>query len=97
MVDVNFSNKIFFSDEAHFTLGGYVNKRNWGSKNPQVIEEKAIISKKQPLFYMLFGPKGWLAEIAPNMYQKVVKNYLKTINACNTSRGSHLNDLVFHT
>ena len=25
-VDGNFSNKIFFSDEAHFTLDGYVNK-----------------------------------------------------------------------
>ena len=26
-VDENFSNKIFFSDEAHFTLSGYVNKK----------------------------------------------------------------------
>ena len=24
----NFPNKIFFSEEAHFTLGGYVNKQN---------------------------------------------------------------------
>ena len=41
-VDGNFSNKIFFSDETHFTLGGYVNKQNcciWGSQNPQVIEK----------------------------------------------------------
>ena len=27
-VDSNFSNKIFFSDKAYFTLGGYVNKQN---------------------------------------------------------------------
>ena len=26
-VDGNFSNKIFFSDEAHFTLGKYVNNK----------------------------------------------------------------------
>ncbi|KAH0999071.1 hypothetical protein HUJ05_003320 [Dendroctonus ponderosae] len=36
-VDDNFSNRIFFSDEAHFSLGGYVNEQNsrrWGSQNP---------------------------------------------------------------
>ena len=38
-----------------------------------------------------------MAEISPNMCQKVVENYLKSINACNTSRGDHLNDGVFRT
>ena len=40
-VDSNFSNKIFFSDEGHFTLYGYVNGQNCRilcSENPQVIE-----------------------------------------------------------
>ena len=44
-VDGNFSNKIFFSDEAYFTLGGYVNKqicRIWSSEDPQVIEESPL-------------------------------------------------------
>ena len=48
-VDGNFSNKIFFSDEAHFTLGGYVNKQScqiWGSENPQVIEERPLHLEK---------------------------------------------------
>ena len=38
----NFSNKIFFSDEAQFTIGEHVYKQNcriWGSENPQVTEE----------------------------------------------------------
>ena len=38
-----------------------------------------------------------MVEIPPNMLQKVVEKYLKIINACNTSRGGHLNDVVFHT
>ena len=38
--DADFDNKkkkIIFSDEAHFDLGGYVNKQNchiWGTANP---------------------------------------------------------------
>ena len=48
-MDVNSSNKIFFSDEVHFTLGGYVNKQNchiWGSEYPQVIEERSLHLEK---------------------------------------------------
>ena len=40
-VDGNFSNTIFFSDEALFPLDGYVNKQNcriWGPEKPQVAE-----------------------------------------------------------
>ena len=35
--------KIIFSDEAHFELGGYVNKENcrvWGTDNPNAYIEK---------------------------------------------------------
>ena len=48
-VDGNFSNKVFFNDEAHFTLGGYVYKQNyriWGSENPQIIQEKPLHPEK---------------------------------------------------
>ena len=50
----NFSNKIFFSDEAFFTLGRYVNKQNchiWGSENPQVIEERPLHQEKVTICY----------------------------------------------
>ena len=48
-MDGKFSNKIFFSDEARLTLGGYVNKQNCricGPENPQVIEEKPLHPEK---------------------------------------------------
>lgn len=41
----DFSYQIFFSDEAHFHLGGYVNTQNcrhWGSENPRVVVEKPM-------------------------------------------------------
>ena len=41
--DPDFHRKIIFSDEAHFHLGGHVNKQNcriWGSENPRIIAEK---------------------------------------------------------
>lgn len=43
--DAEFYRKIIFSDEAHFHLGGYVNKQNcriWGTENPHVVVEKPI-------------------------------------------------------
>lgn len=43
--DPDFHRKIIFSDEAHFHLGGYVNKQNcriWGSENPRMIVEKPL-------------------------------------------------------
>lgn len=43
--DADFGQKIIFSDEAHFHLGGYVNKQNcriWGTENPHVIMEKPM-------------------------------------------------------
>ena len=41
--------KIIFSDEAHFDLGGYVNKQNcriWGTENPHAYIEKATHPKR---------------------------------------------------
>lgn len=41
--------KIMFSDEAHFQLGGYVNKQSCrirGSQNPQTLFEKPLHPKK---------------------------------------------------
>jgi len=43
--DEDFFRKIVFSDEAHFHLGGYVNKQNcriWGSENPHETLEKPM-------------------------------------------------------
>ena len=41
--DADFGKKIIFADEAHFDLGGYVNKPNfriWDTKNPHAYMEK---------------------------------------------------------
>ena len=47
----NYGNKkkIIFSDEAHFDLGGYVNKQNcriWGTENPHAYIEKPMHPKR---------------------------------------------------
>ena len=44
----DFAKKIIFGDEAHFDLGGYVNKQNWriwGTENPHAYIEKPIHPK----------------------------------------------------
>ena len=57
-VDGNFSNKIFFSDGAHFIHDGYVNKQNyriWGCENPQVIEERPLHPDKVTVWYAFWS------------------------------------------
>ena len=47
--DADFGKKIIFSDEAHFDLGGYVNKQNcriWDTENPHAYIEKPTQSKR---------------------------------------------------
>ena len=53
-----FFGKIFFSDEAHFTLGGYINKQNcriWSSEDRQVIEERPLHPQKVTLWCALWS------------------------------------------
>ena len=57
-VNDDFSNQIFFSDEAHFSLGGYVNKQNcriWGSENPEIIVEKPLHPPKVTVWCALWS------------------------------------------
>ena len=64
----------------------------WGYAKDRVCADKPLTLK-----HLKTNIRQDMAEIPPNMCQKVVKNYLKRINACNTSRGDLLNDVVFHT
>ena len=58
-MDANFEfDQIFFSHEAHFTLGGYANKYNWhiwGSENPQVIKERPLHPEKVTVWCALWS------------------------------------------
>ena len=59
-----FEKEIFFSDEAHITLGGHFNKQNcriWGSENPQMSEERPLHSEKDTVLCALWSEWvfGW--------------------------------------
>ena len=57
--------KIIFSDEAHFDLGGYVNKQNcriWGTENPQAYIEQPTHPKQVNVWCRverIFVHKNW--------------------------------------
>ena len=53
-MDGRFSNKIFYSNEAHFIINKIV--VFGGSENPQVFKERLLYAKKS-LFGALFDPK----------------------------------------
>lgn len=49
---------IFFSDEAHFHIGGYVNKQNmryWSASNPKEVHEKPLHSPKTTVWCAVSG------------------------------------------
>ena len=51
--------EIIFSDEAHFDLGGYVNKHNcriWDTEKPHAYIEKR--TQNESLFGTNFGPEA---------------------------------------
>ena len=50
--------KIIMSDEAHFHLGGYINKQNsriWGSENPKMIIEKSLYPQRVTVWCSFWG------------------------------------------
>ena len=51
--DPNFTDKLIFSDEAHFHLSGFLNKQNCrigGSENPRSIHQRELHSIKCTLW-----------------------------------------------
>nr|XP_022920706.1 uncharacterized protein LOC111429121 [Onthophagus taurus] len=60
--DPEFHRQIILSDEAHFHLGGFVNKQNcriWGSENPRVIVEKPLSSTCDCLVRFMVQRSHW--------------------------------------
>ncbi|GFY36621.1 uncharacterized protein TNCV_28251 [Trichonephila clavipes] len=54
----DFHKRIFFSDEAHFWLNGYVNKQNcriWREANPQVYVETLLHPEKLTVWCALWA------------------------------------------
>ncbi|GFV77646.1 tc3a_0 protein [Trichonephila clavipes] len=55
---VDFHKRIFFSDEVHFWLNGYVNKQNcriWSEANPQVYVEIPLHPEKLTVWCALWA------------------------------------------
>ena len=82
--------KIFFSDEAHFDLGGYVNKqicRIWGTENPHAYIEKPTNAKRvtiwcgiwsrgiiEPFFFE--NEQGETVAVDGNRYRAILNQFL---------------------
>ena len=60
-------------------------------------KDRVYADKPSTLEHFKTNIRQVMAEIPPNMCQIVVEDYLKRINACNASRGGHLNYILLHT
>ena len=84
--------KIIFSDEAHFDLGGYVNKQNcriWGTENPHAYIEKPMHLKRvtarwrywpRDIIGQFFfeNEQGEAVTINGDRYRAILKEFLLT-------------------
>ena len=84
--------KIIFSDEAHFDLGGYLNKQNcriWGTENPHEYIEKSTHSKCVTVwcgfwYRGIIGPfffeneQGKAVTVNGDRYRAMLKEFLFT-------------------
>ncbi|GFW51437.1 uncharacterized protein TNCV_4211151 [Trichonephila clavipes] len=94
----NFHKRILFSDEAHFLLNGYVNKqncRNWSEANPQVyvetpgyVKSLVYVDKPQTLDHLEDNIRRVIADIRPQMLEKVIENWTSRLDYIRASRGS---------
>ncbi|GFX12987.1 transposable element Tc3 transposase [Trichonephila clavipes] len=161
----DFHKRIFFSDEAHFWLNGYVNKQNcriWSEANPQVYVETPLHPEKlielwfqqdgatchtaRATIHLLkdtfgdrlisrFGPVNWpprscdltpldyflwgyvkslvyadkpqtldhlednirrvIADIRPQMLEKVIENWTSRLDYIRASHGSPMPEIIF--
>lgn len=82
--DVNWPPRSCDLTPLDFFLWGYVKSR-------------VYVNKPETLQHLKNNIRQVIAEIPPEMYEKVIANYLKRIDCCRRSRGAHLSDIIFHT
>ncbi|GBM79190.1 hypothetical protein AVEN_209519-1 [Araneus ventricosus] len=77
---------IWFTDEAHFHLNGFVNKQNWrfwGSENPHLCEEKPLHSPKVTDWVAvcsrgIIGPFFMRETISSERYIAILEQFIST-------------------
>ena len=83
--------KIIFSDEAHFDLGGYVNKQNfriWGTETPHAYIEKLTYTKRVPVWCEI-----WSRGIIGSFFFKNEQGEAVAVNG--ERYGAMLNEFLF--
>lgn len=88
--DFTYTNRLVFSDEAHFLLNGHVNHQNyrlWDDHNPHAYEEDelhpdkvtvwAAIGKGGVIIGPIFDPVSEKGTINGDSYLELLKNVLK--------------------
>ncbi|GFU37901.1 hypothetical protein TNCV_1064011 [Trichonephila clavipes] len=91
----DFHKRILFSDEAHFWLNGYVKKqncRNWSEANPQSL---VYADKPQTLDHLEDNIRRVIADIRPQMLEKVIENWASRLDYIRASRGSPMPEIIF--
>ncbi|GFT79945.1 uncharacterized protein TNCV_4598351 [Trichonephila clavipes] len=83
----DFHKRILFSDEAHFWLNGYVNNgRIWSLVHAD---------KPQTLDHLEDNIRRVIADIRPQMLEKVIENWTSRLDYIRAIRGSPMPEIIF--
>ncbi|GFY06113.1 hypothetical protein TNCV_3107921 [Trichonephila clavipes] len=98
----DFHKRILFSDEAHFWLNGYINKKNcriWSEANPKVlwgyVKSLVYADKPQTLDHLEDNIRRVIADIRPQMLEKVIENWTSRLDYIRASCGSPMPEIIF--
>ena len=80
---------IWFTDESHFYVNGFVNKQNWrfwGSENPHLCEAKALYSPKVTVWAAIsskgiIGPFFFRETVTSQRYIEILEQFVATQQA----------------
>ncbi|GFT77504.1 hypothetical protein TNCV_304371 [Trichonephila clavipes] len=89
----DFHKRILFSDKANFWLNGYVNKQNchiWSETN-----HKFYADKPQTPDHLEDNIRRVIADIRPQMLEKVVENWASRLDYIRASRSSPMPEILF--
>ncbi|GFT92603.1 hypothetical protein TNCV_1480901 [Trichonephila clavipes] len=100
-----FLKRMVTPDEKWITYGNIVRKRSWSKRSeagqtvvkPELTARKSLVyvDKPQTRDHLEDNIRRVIADIRPQMLEKVIENWTSRLDYVRASRGSHMPEIIF--